>query len=55
LIVEVEQEIEEEIKEEIENDWQSQIEKEMLLSDVEVSDVKFDKGYDSLARQIDFV
>jgi hypothetical protein len=56
LIVEVEQEIEEEM----ENDWQSEIEGEELLSDVEESDVEesdveSDKGYDSLAGQLDFV
>jgi hypothetical protein len=51
LIVKVEQEIEEEM----ENDWQSEIEGEELLSDVEESDVESDKGYDSLAGQLDFV
>jgi hypothetical protein len=56
LIVEVEQEIEEEM----ENDWQSEIEGEELLSDVEESDVEesdveSDKGYDLLAGQLDFV
>jgi hypothetical protein len=56
LIVKVEQEI----KKEMENDWQSEIEGEELLSDVEESDVEesdveSDKGYDSLARQLDFV
>jgi hypothetical protein len=51
LIVKVEQEIEKEI----ENDWQSEIEGEKLLSNVKESDVKSDKGYNSLARQLDFV
>jgi hypothetical protein len=51
LIVKVEQEIEKEM----ENDWQSEIEGEELLSDVKESDVKSDKGYDLLVRQLDFV
>jgi hypothetical protein len=51
LIVKVEQEIKEEMK----NDWQSEIEGEELLSDVEESDVKSDKGYNSLTGQVDFV
>jgi hypothetical protein len=66
LIVEVKQEI----KKEMENDWQSEIKGEELLSDVEESDVEesdveesdveesdveSDKGYDSLAGQLDFV
>jgi hypothetical protein len=51
LIVEVEQEI----KKKMENDWQSKIEGEELLSDVKESDVESDKGYNSLARQLDFV
>jgi hypothetical protein len=56
LIVEVEQKIEEEM----ENDWQSEIEGEELLSDVEESDVKesdveSNKSYDLLAGQLDFV
>jgi hypothetical protein len=51
LIVKVEQEIEEEM----ENDWQSEIKGGELLSDVEESDVESDKGYDSLAGQLDFV
>jgi hypothetical protein len=51
LIVKVKQEIEKEM----ENNWQSEIEGEELLSDVEESDVKSDKGYDLFARQLDFV
>jgi hypothetical protein len=44
----------------MENNWQSEIEREKLLSDVEKSDVKkndvkSNKGYDLLARQLDFV
>jgi DNA-binding transcriptional regulator GbsR (MarR family) len=51
LIVKVKQEI----KEKIENDWQSKIEEKELLSDIKESDVKSDKGYDLLTRQLDFV
>jgi hypothetical protein len=51
LIVKVKQEIEKEIK----NDWQSEIKREKLLSDVKKSDVKSDKGYNLLIRQLDFV
>jgi uncharacterized protein YpiB (UPF0302 family) len=51
LIIKVKQEIEEEI----ENDWQSEIEREKLLSDIEESDVKSNKSYNSLTRQLDFV
>jgi hypothetical protein len=51
LIVKIKQEIEEKI----ENDWQSEIEREKLLSDVKKSDVESDKGYNSLAGQLDFV
>jgi hypothetical protein len=50
LIVKVKQEI----KEEMENDWQSEIEGE-LLSDVKESNVESDKGYNLLAGQLDFV
>jgi hypothetical protein len=44
----------------MENDWQSKIEGEKLLSnikesDVKESDVKSNKGYDLLAKQLDFV
>jgi hypothetical protein len=39
----------------MENNWQSEIKGEELLSDVEESDIKSDKGYNSLAKQLDFV
>jgi hypothetical protein len=39
----------------MENNWQSKIKGEELLSNVEKSDVKSDKGYNSLVRQLDFV
>jgi hypothetical protein len=37
------------------NDWQSEIEREKLLNDIKESDVKSDKGYNLLIRQLDFV
>jgi hypothetical protein len=51
LIVKIKQRI----KEEIEDNWQSEIKRKELLSDVKESDVKSNKSYNLFVRQLDFV